>query len=320
MLDVFRRAYADPDAEVERALAASRRPIRTLGVDAPRTLLIEAGYQPIRLVAPPLGVTPRADAIMGATAMRLRGKRLLETLLDPARPEVPVLITAADDDQPQIFAALRELARLGEAVPRHVHFLDRLHLERGSSRDYTARRLEQLKEWLGNISVGSKSDLTRALLARQGDLMSRLASLRAQSRVSGTDALQVIGAAAILPVDEHVAALEALLSEFADAPAISGQRVFVCGSPHENAGLYSAIEAAGAVIVGEDHAWGASFASPDHPAPRVSPPMVRWSTRSAFSAATWAAMRPLFPASACSSAAPRTKTPAFTARSKPPER
>lgn len=269
MMELFRRAYADPEAEVERALAAGRRPIRTLGFDAPRGLLIAAGFQPVRLVAPPLSATPRADAIMGAAAMRVRGKRLLETLLDPARPEVPVLITAADDEQPQIFAALRELARLGEAVPRHVHFIDRMHLNRASSRGYTARRLAQLGEWLGSLgaAAGHAPDL-----ARQAELLLQLGTLRSAGQISGTDALQVIGAAAIMPVVEHVAALEALLSDLADAPALPGKRVFLCGSAHESAELYRAIEGAGTLIVGEDQAWGAPFADPNRQPPRVTSP------------------------------------------------
>ena len=57
------------------------RPIRTLGFDAPRAVLIAAGFQPIRLVAPRLAATPRADAVMGAAEMGPRGRRLLEALL-----------------------------------------------------------------------------------------------------------------------------------------------------------------------------------------------------------------------------------------------
>ena len=106
-------AYADPDAEVARALGAGRRPIRTLGFDAPRARLIAAGFQPVRLVAPYLDAAPRADAVLGQAEMGPRGRRLLEALIDPRAPEVPVLITQADIEQPQIFAALRELGRLG---------------------------------------------------------------------------------------------------------------------------------------------------------------------------------------------------------------
>ena len=47
----------DPDAAVEAALAAGRRPIRVLGYDAPYARLVAAGFQPIRLVAPRLSAT-----------------------------------------------------------------------------------------------------------------------------------------------------------------------------------------------------------------------------------------------------------------------
>jgi len=266
MLDLFRRAYENPETEVDRALTEGRHPIRTLGFDAPRDLLLKAGFQPIRLVAPALAATPRADAIMGAAAMRTRGKRLLETLLDPAHPEVPVLITAADDEQPQIFAALRELARLGERVPRNVHFYDRLHIGRAASRYYTAQRLAGLEQWLQTLGGRSAE---RVNLARQSEAIRALSSLRSEGRLSGTDALQIIGAAAILPADEHIAALE----EFAcDNQPIVGQRVFVCGSAHEGAQLYRAIEEIGALVVGEDQAWGSPFVDPDRLAPRVASP------------------------------------------------
>lgn len=269
MLVRFREAYADPEAEVARALAEGRRPIRTLGFDAPREELIAAGFQPIRLIAPPLAETPRADAIMGAAAMRQRGKRLLETLIATVDPGVPVLITSCDDEQPQIFAALRELARLGEAVPRHVHFLDLLHIERAASRDYNARRMARLREWLASLGGTNAQPVPTT---RQRELLGRMAQIRGEGRIAGSDALQAIGAAAILPVEEHVAVLEAALDHLASATPLLGKRVFVCGTAHEGAAVYRAIETAGALIVGEDQPWGAPFADPPRHVPRVHSP------------------------------------------------
>src|SRR5207253_3041845 len=103
MFERFRAAYADPQAEVARALAEDRRPILTLGFDAPRAQLIAAGFQPIRAEVANLTATPRADAIMGEAAMGRRGRQLLESFLEPAHPEVPLLITQADAEQPQLF-------------------------------------------------------------------------------------------------------------------------------------------------------------------------------------------------------------------------
>ncbi|MBU6267892.1 MAG: 2-hydroxyacyl-CoA dehydratase [Sphingomonadales bacterium] len=265
----------DPDAEVARALAAGRRPLRTLGFDAPRARLIAAGFQPIRLVAPRLAATPRADAIMGAAEMGPRGRRLLEVLVAPAMPEVPLLITQADNDQAQIFAALRELGRLGEPVPRHIHFCDLLHMERDSTRTYNAARLAQLDDWLVAQS-GTRPDApslarAEALLAEQRALLALLDAARLAGTLVGSAFLEAVAATAILPVDEANAALAALLSETA-ATGADGPRVLLCGTAQEGPELTLAVEALGARIVGEEHPWGLAFAAGTPIPPRVQSP------------------------------------------------
>lgn len=262
MLQRFRDAYDNPDAEVARALTEGCRPIRTLGYDAPRARLIAAGFQPVRLVAPRLPATPRADAIMGAAEMGPRGRRLLEALLDIAHPDVPVVITQADAEQPQIFAALRELGRLGEAVPRHVHFLDLLHLDRPASREYNAARLVQLDDWLASLGgepVGEALAEADEAVARLDNLAGQVAMLRGRGQISGTDCLRIAGAIAILPVEEATALLEQICKEMLTQPhqpKASQATVLVCGTAHEGTELYEVIEASGARIVAEGHGWG----------------------------------------------------------------
>lgn len=257
MIATLRAAYADPDAHVARALAEGRQPLRTLGHDAPRAHLIAAGFQPIRLVAPRFAETPRADGIMGEAAMGRRGRRLLEALVAPVRPDVPVLITQADAEQPQIFAALRELGRLGEPVPRHVHFLDLLHLPRPATQRYNARRFEQLDAWLAGLgNIPTDRTAVDAALAEQARLLAALGDARTRGLISGTAALEIAGASAILPLDEYNIALTAVLAELEHTEPLAGTRVFVCGTAHEGSELYAAIEATGALVVGEDHAWG----------------------------------------------------------------
>jgi hypothetical protein len=244
------------------------RIIRTLGFDAPRALLLACGFQPMRLVAPIMEQTPRADAIMGTTAMSPRGRALLEVLLDEALTETPTLITAADSEQAQLYAALRELARQGEPTPKHIHFLDLLHMDRPSSQAYSGRRLAQLQDWLIALGGHAPNNLPEieSLLARQTALLDALAPHRAAGRLSGSDALTIIASAAILPPAQHIAAIETLLATLPDAPILPGKRVLVCGTPHENDTIYRAIEAQGHLIVGEDHPWGARF--PHGPIPR----------------------------------------------------
>jgi benzoyl-CoA reductase/2-hydroxyglutaryl-CoA dehydratase subunit BcrC/BadD/HgdB len=268
-LQIFERAYDDPSGVAGTAARAGRKVVRTLGLDAPRELILAAGLLPVRLVAEPGVATPRADTLMGSATMGARGKRLIEQLTDPSAPDLPLLITQADTEQPQIFAALRELGRLGERVPTAVHFLDFLHLERPSSRTYNAHRLSRLSPWLEKIS-GQKvtpSSLAEAaaMLAEQARLLDRLAALRASASpsVSGADALRIIGASAILPPDEHIRHLSALLGKAESLPQRPGRRLYVTGSPHEHARLYELIESCGAVIVGEDHGWGHRYRVPE---------------------------------------------------------
>ncbi|WP_310532948.1 2-hydroxyacyl-CoA dehydratase family protein [Novosphingobium sp.] len=261
MIETLRLASSNPEGEVERALAKGRRPIRTLGYNAPRAHLIAASFQPVRLVAPRLEATPRADAIMGAAEMGPRGRRLLEALLAPAHPDVPVLITQADADQPQIFAALRELGRLGEAVPRHVHFCDLLHIDRPASAAYNAARLSQLHDWLAGLG-GSAVDA--ASLAAAGEKLGRIERLlgELEGTIPASDHLELVAACAILPVDESLAALEAAVAARTLAYGTAGPRVFLCGTAHEGAELYRAIEQAGALIIGADHGWASLHAAP----------------------------------------------------------
>ncbi|HEY5724252.1 MAG TPA: 2-hydroxyacyl-CoA dehydratase family protein [Allosphingosinicella sp.] len=261
-LERLERAYEDPSQVIEEARASGLKIVRTLGVDAPRELLLAAGLLPVRLVAQPAAATPRADALMGDATMGARGKRLIEQLTDPSAPDLPLLITQADTEQPQIFAALRELGRLGEPVPTAIHFLDLLHIDRRSSREYNLRRLRRLAEWLeelGGRPLTPDSIAEAAATAReQAELLERLTGLRRSSppRITGTQALRIVGAASILSPDEHIRHLSALLDQAEALPKQAGRRIFVTGSAHEQAGLYALIESRGAIIVGEDHHWG----------------------------------------------------------------
>ncbi|MDB5670026.1 MAG: 2-hydroxyacyl-CoA dehydratase, partial [Alphaproteobacteria bacterium] len=259
----FERAYENSMQAIESLRASGRIVVRTLGLDAPRELILAAGLVPVRLVGSAAAPTPRADSIMGSATMGARGKRLLEQLVDPSVPDLPLLITQADSEQPQIFAALRELGRLGETVPSDIHFLDLLHIERASSRAYNIRRLEQLADWLqaisGQLPSLERLDAAKQSLSRQRLLLERLDRARIERRVSGSDTLRIIGASAVLPVEDHSIHLESLLGEVETLPPLAGKPIYVTGTAHESAALYASIESRGAIIVGEDHGWGSPF-------------------------------------------------------------
>ncbi|MFM6854285.1 MAG: hypothetical protein ACKOUM_09425, partial [Sphingopyxis sp.] len=259
-------AFADDGAVMADALAARRRPIRVLGVDAPRAHLAAWGFQPVRMAPPPMAHTPRADAIMGEAAMGQRGRRLIEALTNPDWFDVPVLMTQADATQPQIFAALRELARLGQPGPRHVHFYDHMAQPRAASAKYNAHRLAQLDVWLAQMGGVAPDDAARARAhgdaAAQAGLIDQLNQLRARRCLSGADALVAMGGAARLPLDMGNAALAQLAQHVAagagadagadsGAGALAGRPIILCGSAHDSDHIYRQIESAGALIMAD---------------------------------------------------------------------
>lgn len=280
----FEAAYADPDAVAAEARAAGRRVVRVWGVDAPRERLLDRGFQPVRL-APVTGATPRADEALGLKSLGPRGRGLLEAILSPAYPDVPILVTAADAEQAQVFAVVREMARTGGALPPPLHLLDLRHADREGTRTYNGARLAELDRWLDGLPDGTAPDPADA-----GEHLAALArALALRPRLSGAGALAIVGSASILPPAEHRALLTDLLDRADAAPGREGPRLFVCGSLHEDARAYAAIEGAGCAIVGEDHGWGAPYADPARRLPVSALPVAEAAARAAQAVA---ALRP----------------------------
>ncbi|MFV3127041.1 2-hydroxyacyl-CoA dehydratase [Niveispirillum sp. KHB5.9] len=256
----------DPAGILEALRLQGQRPIRMLGVDAPRALVRAAGLLPVRLV-PTHAPTPMMDAIMGGAGLSLRGKSLLEQLVgDGAQPD-PVLITSADNEQPQVFAALRELARDAGGRLGPVHFLDRLYGPGDGVARYNDKRLAQLHDWLAGIGapVGDVA-AAEADEVRLRVLLGRVLDLRPAGRLTGAEATRLVVGASLLPLDQAEAALSALLT---DPPPVIGakHRLFLTGSTQEDFRLYDALEAAGALVAGETQDWGRGWCG--NPAPMV---------------------------------------------------
>ena len=259
-LDLAACAFADPAAVAARLKSDGVRVIRTLGSDAPFTWLRAAGFAPVRLVASDTRDTPNADAVMGPATGRRRAHCLLEQLLEPVFDDA-LLITRVDAEQAQIFAALRERARLGEAAPRAFHMLDLVHQPRAASARYNAARLARLDVWLGDLGGNAVSDDSLARAADDEDatltLFAELKSLAADdTRVSGCEMLHLIGCSAILPPAELAKILHAVIQGYHALPPRTGRRILVCGSAHEHDAFYRAIEHDGSTIVAHDHDWG----------------------------------------------------------------
>lgn len=235
-------ACDDPAAVAARLRASGARVVRVLGFDAPYALLRAAGLAPVRMVPRP-GPTPEADMLAGDGTLSQRGRSLLQQIVTDTSGDA-LLFTHADSELPQLFATLRELLRTGDIAPRPVHMLDRLHMQRDSSRVYNAGRIEQLVDWLGTI--GGSVD-SAALAAAAAEERARPALV---ARLAGVPRIAAIGAAHALSPGEWAAAVAAL------SPEGGRQRAFALGSPHFSTRRYAELEARGIAVIGDDQDWG----------------------------------------------------------------
>lgn len=103
----------------------------------------------------------------------------------------------------------------------------------------------------------AQANETRALLARLNAFR-----IEQAPRLSGSLALAAIGAVQTMPAAQANELLASLIEEVEAAPHRDGPRIFVAGSALDNDALYRAIEASGAIVVGESHSWGAAAFGP----------------------------------------------------------
>lgn len=125
------------------------------------------------------------------------------------------------------------------------------------------RLRDQLQSWSGTAVTPQRLTQVIAEANEQRILLARLARARchAEPRLSGTEALAIIGSSQFMDYGEHVSALRAFLNGLDRRPPLTpGRRVFVGGSPVDRPRLYEIIEQAGGNVVAEDHCWGSRLA------------------------------------------------------------
>ena len=251
---LFRDALAAPDAVARRVAGAGGTVMRTAGSDVPVELLLACGITPVAILPRPGAPCPRADALLGPGNSSRVHRSVLDQGLESCG-DFPVLVSHANDSMVQVFATVRELARIGDIPKPRLHLLDLLHQPRASSERYNRARLAQLVEWLtdiGSAPTDASVSAANQLLAEQARLLDEVRRWRSEGRISGADFLAIAGSAAVLPAAEHVAALGALVAGGAPEPAEHGAAVFLTGASPQPVSACARIEAAGACCLGDD--------------------------------------------------------------------
>ena len=232
----------------------------------PEELILAAGFFPFRLYGNPSGKTDIArQHIVPRHPMREDFVHsMLNMLLTGEYDFLDYLIIPHTRDS--IHRLYQTLVMLRESNPDirvpEFHFLDTVHSNLFSGEQYLHNQFMALKnkleEWSGKSITDTSLSQAIAVTNENRKLLKKVAELRAaeKPRISGADALQIIGSSMFMLKEEHSELLKQYLINEKELPYIDGIRLFVSGSPLDNLQLYEVIESNNAVVVSEDNCWG----------------------------------------------------------------
>ncbi|MEG3143052.1 2-hydroxyacyl-CoA dehydratase family protein [Sphingomonas sp. RT2P30] len=255
-LAALETAAQDASGIAAAARVRGKRVVWTLGADLPQEMVRAFGYQAIRLVPGASEDHPEIDALISRESLGSRGRRLLGAIAAlPA--EDALLISHTDNEQPQLFATLRELGRCGAMALPPVAFVDLLTTDRPATARYNALRIRQTLAWLATLG-GDEPRLAEAIaegVALRAAL-ARVMALRPARLIGGAAAHRIAAATAMLDPQDAVRLLDNVSAGAATFASIPGERVVLGGSLPERPDSIAALEARGPLVVGEDHGWG----------------------------------------------------------------
>lgn len=235
--------------------------------DVPEEMISAAGLFPLRISGDPRGGTEVADSY--AEPFYQPDVRSMFNMLLTGQYDFLdfLIIPHARDAVVALYDYLHRIKQIDPQIKLPDFYLfDILHTRFWLTALYIRDRVTELKkkleEWSGKEIDSQSLSREIATVNENRRLLKEVAALRAAEppRLSGVEALQIIGSSMFMPKEEHNRLLRQFLSEADKLPAREGVRLFVEGSPIDNLQFYEIVESGGAIIVGEDNCWGNRYA------------------------------------------------------------
>lgn len=257
-------AYEHREKGAEKARAEGKKIVGELGFDVPDELVLAAGMFPVRIYADPEKSLEETDKYLEYSfepVVRAQFEKIIDGTYGS---QIDYLaISNSTDVIIRIFLYLRELKRVEPEKPvPPIAFIDWLftHHRLHQVRDEFVIDLfrKQMEEWAGREITDEEIRKAGGILNENRRALRKMAELRhaKEVRISGTEAMVIIGAGFFMDKEEHTALVKQVTEDAASWPVLEGPRVFYTGANQEDNTLYEKIEAAGMVIVGEDTDWG----------------------------------------------------------------
>jgi benzoyl-CoA reductase/2-hydroxyglutaryl-CoA dehydratase subunit BcrC/BadD/HgdB len=263
------RRYGDPEAE---ALSSAAGGIPVVGVTSntvPWELIRAAGAFPCVLNR---GNADHADidSFMEEEVFEQRIRALFGAAISgDLRRLALLLIPRTSEQEYKLYLYLREVARRDPArlIPP-VYLYDMLHSRSPESYSYGLERTVRLKERLEELT-GKRiddADLLRAIEesnSARRTIRKLLQLRRPEPRLTGTEALALIGASFFMNREEYARLAEQAVGIIENRNPLAGRKLMIEGSSLNHRGLHQALEQHGAVVVAEDDWWGSRSAGQD---------------------------------------------------------
>ena len=263
VLDTLKQNYLECERAAREWKATSRggQVVGYLGSDVPEELIIAAGFFPLRISGDPTKLTPLADKYVLRNFNPL-ARSIFNRLLDGTYAFLDHLIIANSAEAlVRVFVYLREIKRLEpERKLPDDYFFEFLHTKFHKNAQYNRDRIcelkTQLEVWSGKPIIDATLREAIALCNENRKLLTQVVQQRIELRISGVDALAIIGTSMTMQKVEHNKLVRELLNDLGSASSSVRVRLFIEGSQLDSAWFYELVESCNGIIVGEDNDWG----------------------------------------------------------------
>lgn len=261
--EVMQKHYRQRDVAAREWKRNGGKVVGCIGSDVPEEMLLAVGLFPLRITGDPSGSTELADRYMEPVFGPMV-RSILNRVLDGTYSFVDhLIISNSADALVRFFYYLREIRHVEShlAVP-DFYFFDILRTRFRTSALYNRARTRELakklESWSGTRLTDERLSQAITVCNENRRLLQEVALLRIAEppRLSGVDALQIIGSSMFMMKSEHNSLLREFLGQVGDLPRRSGARLFVDGSALDNLQFYEIVESCNAVVVGETTDWG----------------------------------------------------------------
>ncbi len=261
-IDELKASYISREQQARARHARGEKVIGYFSWNVPEELILAAGMFPVQLSGSPDETTELGDQYMEDFFDGYIRSIFNRMLTGHFNFVDLIVIPRTTESYLQLYYFLQEIERL---KPEHefpeLYLFDLLQTNNWLTGRYVRGRMDDFKQKLEQVSgkLIEQAAVTNAIktVNRNRALLSQVNAFRREipPKLSGSDLMRVTGASTFIEKSTHSQRLENLLDHADQLKPLSGPRLMVKGSPLDNTALYELIEACGAVIVADDHAW-----------------------------------------------------------------